>query len=87
MIGAFPWDPFPPGEPDPKGPDPIHALAFRAAVTAADAYHAVRLALRREGGTLRVGNRFVPDGRAAAPRLTPGPVRYPLDGPPRSAGP
>ncbi len=63
MIGAFPWDPFPPGEPDPKGPDPIHALAFRAAVTAADGYHAVRLALRREGGTLRVGNRFVPDGR------------------------
>ncbi len=63
MIGAFPWDSFPPGEPDPKGPDPIHALAYRAAVTAADAYHAVRLALRREGGTLRVGNRFVPDGR------------------------
>ena len=63
MIGAFPWDPFPPGEPDPKGPDPIHAIAFRAAVTAADAYHAVRLALRRESGTLRVGNRFVADGR------------------------
>ncbi|HXW67034.1 MAG TPA: DUF4147 domain-containing protein [Thermoplasmata archaeon] len=63
MIGAFPWDPFPPGEPDPKGPDPVHAVAYRAAVTAADAYHAVRLALRRESGTLRVGNRFVPDGR------------------------
>lgn len=63
MIGNFPWDPFPPGEPDPKGPDPVHIAAYRAAVTAADAYHAVRLALRREGGTLRVGNRFVPDGR------------------------
>ena len=63
MIGQFPWEPFPPGEPDPKGPDPVHSLAFRAAVTAADAYHAVRLAVRREAGTLRVGNRFVPDGR------------------------
>jgi glycerate-2-kinase len=63
VIGPFPWDPFPPGDPDPKGPDPVHAVAYRAAVTAADAYHAVRLALRREAGTLRVGNRFVPDGR------------------------
>jgi Domain of unknown function (DUF4147) len=63
VIGSFPWDPFPPGEPDPKGPDPVHAIAYRAAVTAADAYHAVRLALRRESGTLRVGNRFVADGR------------------------
>jgi hypothetical protein len=63
VIGAFPWDPFPPGEPDPKGPDPVPSIAYRAAVTAADAYHAVRLALRREGGALRVGNRFVPDGR------------------------
>jgi glycerate-2-kinase len=63
VIGQFPWDPFPPGEPDPKGPDPVHAIAYRAAVTAADAYHAVRLALRRESGTLRVGNRFVADGR------------------------
>jgi glycerate-2-kinase len=63
VIGQFPWDPFPPGEPDPKGPDPVHAIAYRAAVTAADAYHAVRLALRRDTGTLRVGNRFVADGR------------------------
>jgi Domain of unknown function (DUF4147) len=63
VIGQFPWDPFPPGEPDPKGPDPVHSLAFRAAVTSADAYHAVRLAVRREAGTLRVGNRFVPEGR------------------------
>ncbi|HEY1199169.1 MAG TPA: DUF4147 domain-containing protein [Thermoplasmata archaeon] len=64
MIGQFPWDPFPPsGEPDPKGPDPIHTIAFRAAVTSADAYRSVRLALRRESGSLRVGNRFVADGR------------------------
>jgi hypothetical protein len=64
VIGPFPWDPFPPsGEPDPKGPDPLHAIAFRAAVTNADAYRSVRLALRRESGTLRVGNRFVTDGR------------------------
>jgi glycerate-2-kinase len=63
VIGSFPWEPFPPGEPDPKGPDPVHAIAYRAAVTGADAYHAVRLALRREAGTLRVGNRFVADGR------------------------
>jgi hypothetical protein len=41
----------------------VHSLAFRSAVTAADAYHAVRLAVRREAGTLRIGNRFVPEGR------------------------
>jgi len=64
VIGQFPWDPFPPsGEPDPRGPDPIQTIAFRAAVTTADAYRSVRLALRREGGALRVGNRFVTDGR------------------------
>jgi len=64
VIGQFPWDPFPPsGEPDPKGPDPVQTIAFRAAVTTADAYRSVRLGLRREGGTLRVGNRFVTDGR------------------------
>jgi glycerate-2-kinase len=63
VIGPFPWDPFPPGEPDPKGPDPVHAIAYRAAVTGADAYRSVRLALRRESGVLRLGNRFVPDGR------------------------
>jgi glycerate-2-kinase len=64
VIGQFPWDPFPPsGEPDPKGPDPLQAIAFRAAVTSADAYRSVRLALRREAGTLRVGNRFVTDAR------------------------
>ncbi|MGB6500574.1 MAG: DUF4147 domain-containing protein, partial [Thermoplasmata archaeon] len=63
MIGRFPWDPFPPGTPDPKGPDPLQALLFRSAVTGADAYRSVRMALRRENGVLRIGNRFVPDGR------------------------
>jgi len=63
VIGPFPWDPFPPGEPDPKGPDPVHSLAYRSAVSAADAYHAVRTAVRRDAGTLRIGNRFVPEGR------------------------
>ncbi len=63
MIGRFPWDPFPPGEPEPKGPDPVHAALYRAAVAGADAYRAVRAAVRRERGVLRVGNRFVPDGR------------------------
>ncbi len=33
--------------------------AFRGAVTAADAYHATRAAVRIEGEVLRVGNRFV----------------------------
>jgi uncharacterized protein DUF4147 len=63
VIGRFPWDPFPPGTPDPKGPDPLQALVFRAAVTGADAYRSVRSALRRENGILRIGNRFVADGR------------------------
>lgn len=63
MIGPFPWDPFPPGAPDPKGPDPIHSLAYRSAVAEADAYRATRVAIRREAGTLRIGNRFVPEGR------------------------
>jgi glycerate-2-kinase len=63
VIGRFPWDPFPPGTPDPKGPDPLQALVFRSAVTGADAYRSVRMALRRENGVLRLGNRFVADGR------------------------
>ncbi|MGP8078151.1 MAG: DUF4147 domain-containing protein [Thermoplasmata archaeon] len=63
MIGRLPWDPFPPGTPDPKGPDPLQALVYRSAVTGADAYRSVRFALRREHGVLRVGNRFVADGR------------------------
>lgn len=63
MIGQFPWDPFPQDTPEPKGPDPIHRTAYQAAVTAADAYRSVRLALRREEGVLRIGNRFVADTR------------------------
>ncbi|MCI4372357.1 MAG: DUF4147 domain-containing protein [Thermoplasmata archaeon] len=63
MIGQFPWDPFPPETPEPKGPDPIHRTGFQAAVTAADAYRSVRFALRREEGVVRVGNRFVADTR------------------------
>jgi uncharacterized protein DUF4147 len=63
VIGQFPWDPFPPETPEPKGPDPIHRTAYQAAITAADAYRSVRLALRREEGVLRIGNRFVADAR------------------------
>jgi Domain of unknown function (DUF4147) len=63
VIGRFPWEPFPQEEPEPKGPDPVHQGAYQAAVQAADAYRSVRQALRREEGTLRVGNRFVSDRR------------------------
>jgi hypothetical protein len=63
VSARLPWEPFPPSDPDPKGSDPLHAVVYRAAVAGADAYRGVRLALRREGGVLRVGNRFVPDGR------------------------
>jgi len=63
VIGRFPWEPFPPGEPAPTGADPIAAAAYRGAVEGADAYRAVRIAVRRDAGVLRVGNRFVADGR------------------------
>ena len=63
MIGRFPWDPFPQGEPAPTGDDPLLAAIYRGTVEGADAYRAVRSALRRDAGVLRVGNRFVPDGR------------------------
>jgi len=63
VIGRFPWDPFPSGAPDPKGPDPLQALVYRAGVSGADAYRSVRMALKRENGVLRIGNRFVADGR------------------------
>lgn len=63
MIGQFPWDPFPLKVPPPKGPDPFHAAAYRAAVQSADAYRGVREALRVEADLLRIGNRFVPLSR------------------------
>jgi glycerate-2-kinase len=63
VIGRFPWDPFPQGEPEPTGDDPLLSAVYRAAVQGGDAYRGVRSALRREQGVLRVGNRFVPDGR------------------------
>jgi hypothetical protein len=54
------YEPFPRGSgPPPKGPDPIHVLAYRGAVTGADAYRSVRSAVRLEGDLLRAGNRFV----------------------------
>jgi glycerate-2-kinase len=63
VIGQFPWDPFPHDEPEPTGADPLLASVYRGAVEGSDAYRAVRSALRRDAGVLRVGNRFVPDGR------------------------
>lgn len=46
-----------------RDPEPLLAAAYRAAVTGADAYRAVRAALRIERGILRVGNRFLPASR------------------------
>ena len=63
MIGQFPWDPFPHDEPEPVGEDPLLAAVYRGAVEGSDAYRAVRSAVRRDSGVLRVGNRFVPEGR------------------------
>jgi glycerate-2-kinase len=63
VIGRFPWDPFPQGEPAPAGDDPLLGAMYRAAVEGADAYRAVRSVVRRDQGVLRVGNRFVPEGR------------------------
>lgn len=60
VIGQFPWDPFPEQVALPKGPDPIHAVIYQAAVSAADAYRGMRETLRVEADMLRVGNRFVP---------------------------
>lgn len=43
----------------PETSDAIHRAAFRAAVDDADAYRGTRAAIRLEGDTLRLGNRFV----------------------------
>lgn len=65
MSDPFPFEPFPADGtlPAPKGPDPLPALAFRAAVEGSDAYRGLREALQVDEGVLRVGNRFLPVGR------------------------
>jgi Domain of unknown function (DUF4147) len=63
VLGRFPWDPFPPGAPDPGGSDPLVSAIYRGAVEGGDAYRATRAAVRRDAGMLRLGNRFVADGR------------------------
>ncbi len=65
MAARFPAEPFAPERlPDAAEPvagvDPVFPAIYRAAVTGADAYRATRAALRRDGGILRLGNRFVP---------------------------
>lgn len=65
MAARFPVDPFSPDRlPDPSpaesGVDPVFPAIYRAAVSGADAYRATRIALRRDGPILRLGNRFVP---------------------------
>lgn len=46
--------------PGPKSADPLHRLALESAVSGADAYRLTRAAVRVEGATARLGNRFVP---------------------------
>jgi glycerate-2-kinase len=43
----------------PEGIGLVYRAAYQSAVTASDAYHATRAAVRREGEVLRLGNRFV----------------------------
>ncbi len=65
MSDPFPFEPFPTGglPPAPKGPDPVPAVAFQAAVEGSDAYRGLREALQVDEGVLRLGNRFLPVGR------------------------
>ncbi|HEV8050267.1 MAG TPA: DUF4147 domain-containing protein [Thermoplasmata archaeon] len=63
MFDRSPANPFPNPPSEGKGLDAMHAVAFRAAVEGADAYHGVRSALRRDGPTVRLGNRFAPIAR------------------------
>ncbi len=63
MIGRFPWEPFPPWTPEVGGADPLLTRIYRGAVEGADAYRGVRSAVRRDADVLRLGNRFLPDGR------------------------
>ncbi|HEY6238199.1 MAG TPA: hypothetical protein VIZ68_03315, partial [Thermoplasmata archaeon] len=58
-AGLF-FEPFDPKKlPDATDSDSLHRLCLRAAVTGADAYRLTRAAVRRDEGTLRIGNRFV----------------------------
>lgn len=64
VAARFPFDPFSPDRlPDPSvsdtEPDPLFSTIYRASVGGGDAYRATRLAVRRDGPILRVGNRFV----------------------------
>lgn len=60
MDGGFPIEPFDPKRlPDPSGGESLHRLCLKAAVTGADAFRLTRAAVRRDEGTLRIGNRFV----------------------------
>ncbi|MCI4345440.1 MAG: DUF4147 domain-containing protein [Thermoplasmata archaeon] len=52
-----------PEESESWKPQSLLAAAYRAAVTGADGYRAVRSALRVDRGILRLGNRFAPIGR------------------------
>src|SRR5208282_1540846 len=63
VSARLPWETAQATTPDPVGPDALHAICYRAAVAGADVYRFLRIALRRERGILRVGNRFVADGR------------------------
>jgi glycerate-2-kinase len=63
LFDRSPANPFPGPPSEGKGKDALHAVAFRAAVEGADAYGGVRSALRREGPTVRLGNRFAPIAR------------------------
>jgi len=65
VSDPFPFEPFPTGglPPAAKGPDPVAATAFQAAVEGSDAYRGLREALQVDEGVLRLGNRFFPVGR------------------------
>jgi glycerate-2-kinase len=54
---SFPFDVDP--HRTPSAADAVHLAAFRGAVDGADAYRGTREAVRVDGDTLRLGNRFV----------------------------
>ncbi|MGA7923945.1 MAG: DUF4147 domain-containing protein [Thermoplasmata archaeon] len=59
MTFSLPFEPFPPEEPGGRGKHPFLQRVYESAVTAADAYHVVRQAVRVDKGVLRIGNRFL----------------------------